>query len=134
MTTKASKRPFSVTALSLLMGWLAFAGLANAWAILNDTYDLPFYYGAVALAYGVSAGAAAVLLWRMQSAALITIRAWMILCIAFILMFGFSMGDIVQGGLMGLFGFAIFIGVIFAMLDRFVKRHTLSPTPEDSAQ
>ena len=73
------QRPVGMTLLCLLLGWLTFSALMNA-ALLIPQLDLPLYLTvlmtALALAYAVTAWAAAVGLWRMRPWGLTAFRAW----------------------------------------------------------
>jgi hypothetical protein len=86
------QRPIGMTLFCLLLGWLALGALMNA-ALLFPQLDLPLYMTAVALAYAVTAGAAAFGLWRMRPWGLTAFRAWglalLVSLLAFIWVFDF---------------------------------------------
>ncbi|HKS57618.1 MAG TPA: hypothetical protein VJS12_20135 [Steroidobacteraceae bacterium] len=89
MTDVRVGRPGGITVLSLILGWLAFGGLANAviwnlprvqamFAQFKPPRVVPsgVLFTAVMLAYGLAAGAASVALWRMHRLAARAYALW----------------------------------------------------------
>ena len=98
-----NRRPIGATVLSLILGWLALAGFGNAvaWRVAPHGFDQPLtpriatlvealqspILPVLALAYGTTALAAAIGIWRMRpwapsaflswSVAVIALFAWM---------------------------------------------------------
>ncbi len=85
------QRPLGITVLSVLLGWLAIAGLGNAivWHLpsvkalagrLSATAALLLPSGALftflAVAYGVTAAASSIGLWRMKTWAPLAYLSW----------------------------------------------------------
>ncbi len=112
------------------MLWLAITGFFNAWAVFTATHqELPMILGIIGVIYGVAAVITAIQLWRFQQAAIKALRIWMIVCCVYMLAFAFFIEGIVLGGIFGLLGFLVFIGIIFAVVDRYVQ-HGLKNTVE----
>jgi len=80
------QRPVGMTLLCLLLGWLTLSALMNA-GFLIPQLGLPLYLTVLmtvlALAYAVTAGAAAVGLWRMRPWGLTAFRAWGLVLLVF---------------------------------------------------
>ena len=72
------QRPLGVTLISIVLGWLALAGLGNA--VLSHGWGSIF--AAMALLYGVAALASCVGLWRMSPWANRAYLAWCVSVIA----------------------------------------------------
>jgi len=124
------KRPIGFIILSLAMIWLAMTGFFNAWAVLTSTHqELPIVLGIIGVIYGVAAVITAIQLWRFQPKAIMALRFWMGVCCVYMLAFAFFVEGIVLGGIFGLLGFLVFIGIVFAVLDRYVQ-HGLKNTAE----
>lgn len=115
------KRPFGITLLCLLLGWLTLAGVGNAYLILADqAAGLPFYLGFFAVAYAITAFVACVGLWRMKRSGLYGLRAWMIVCLGMLVAMIPSFGGIALGGVLGIFMFVLFVAVLFWLVHRYV--------------
>ena len=113
-STSTNQRPTGVTVASLLFGWLAIAGFGNA-VVWNQPQILAAqpqlvltlggtFFTVAAVAYGVTALATCIGLWRMKSWALRAYLAWSAAALTLALLFALS-------------GFAAstFIGVLFAV-------------------
>jgi hypothetical protein len=93
------KRPIGATLLALVLGWLGVAGLLNSfvWWLLPADFvkqasrQLQFMLTAVrtpmlsliALAYGFSALATCILLWRMRPQIRVAMACWVVSAIMF---------------------------------------------------
>jgi glucan phosphoethanolaminetransferase (alkaline phosphatase superfamily) len=90
------KRPFGVTLLSLLMGWLTVSAVLNAAVFPAQIEGWPVAMTVLTLAYAVTAGAVTLGLWRMRPWALTAFRAWgvvlLLTMVAFLYFFGAMMG------------------------------------------
>jgi len=119
-------RPFGITILALLIGWLSIAGFGNALAIffgdVNKVFgDLWFVYGLLAVAYGVFAVLACVSLWYMSVQATVALRLWGITCLLMIIIFSIQFQEFVLGGYIGALGFLIFTSLIFIGVGKYVR-------------
>jgi hypothetical protein len=81
-TTNSAQRPIGATLLSLMLGWLAISGFGNAvvWRAARSTLQVPSsspiagfldatsspVFTLIAIAYGVTALAACIGLWRVR--------------------------------------------------------------------
>ena len=132
-------RPVGITVLSFVLGWLAIAGIGNAivWnlgavqsllAQMPTSHQIPPIFGGLlftstALAYGFSAAAACVGLWRMRPWARKAYAAW---CVT-VLLLGVSMAlsgtaSTVPVGLLFAAGLTAFVALGY----RYVARKTTS--------
>ena len=121
---RPGKRPLGITLFSLAMGWLSFAGLANAaTTLLVKGSPFPGYFAIFALAYALAAGATAVGLWRRKAWTLIAFRLWMGTCGIFMATFAFLLGLAAVGAEVwpGLLAFLAFVLFIFWLLDRYIR-------------
>jgi len=117
------KRTGGVTVLCIVLAWLAIAGIMNGWAILSgDAVPLAQMLGLIGIAYGVAAAVASIGLWLMRGWSLVALRCWMGTCVLFAGLFGAVNREVMAGGVFGVFGFSVFIAVLFALLDRYVQR------------
>ena len=116
------KRPFGITICALLLGWLAIAGFGNGWIILSGQIsELPKSIGLIAFFYGITALSSTIGLWRMKPWGIIAVRSWMAVCLLFLIVFTILFNKLILGGYLGSFGFLIFTGSLFWLLDRYVK-------------
>jgi hypothetical protein len=131
LSNKKPKRPIGFIILSLAMLWLAITGFFNVWAVFTATHqELSIVLGIIGVIYGIAALVTAIQLWRFQPAAIMALRFWMSVCCVYMLAFAFFVKGIVLGGIFGLLGFLVFIGILFAVLDRYVQhglRHAVEP-------
>ncbi len=127
------KRPLGVTLLSLAMGWLTFSAFLSA-ALFLGAFPSAFpgylanLLAIMAAAYGMTAGATTIGLWRMKPWALTAFRAWGAVClgqmVAFLILFRFDLvieRDPVPQSIM----LVIFTGtvvLIYWLLHRYIKR------------
>jgi hypothetical protein len=119
----SAKRPRGITIICLLLGWLAFAGFANAVMIFfNDMLPIPKWFGLFALAYGVTAFAATYKLWRMDRSGVAWMRSWasVVILMSFAMIPIFS--DLALGGIVGMMGFIAFTAVLLWLLNRYVTK------------
>lgn len=117
----AKTRPGGITVLAIILAWLGLVGLSNAWFVFAGEYpDMGPLVGVAALIYAVSALGACVGLWRMAPWALKALHTWMLVCVAIFLGFALGFDDFIRGSIPGMIGFAIFIGLLFLGIHRFV--------------
>ncbi|MEM7348587.1 MAG: hypothetical protein AAF485_30535 [Chloroflexota bacterium] len=115
------ERPTSITVLSVVFGWLTFAGIGNSIAIFSGVMPyIPRWFGVLALIYGVAAFLSATRLWRMEATAITPIRVWMIVCVAIMLFFTARFQNMIMGGWAGGLGFLVFLVPFFWWLHNFV--------------
>ena len=124
-------RPRGMTAFCLLLGWLSFAGYANALLIsLGKMLPFPNWFGFLALAYGITASVAAYKLWRMDGSGIAWFRRWAIVVVvmtaASIPIFH-GLGLVSFGHLLGL---AVLTVIVLWPMDRYISRK-LSPDTID---
>ncbi len=116
------KRPGGITVISVVLAWLAIAGALNAWFIFSgDTPDLGPPFGFAAVIYSIAALAACIGLWRMAPWGLRALHVWMVVCILIFAGFTYAFDDFIRGGIPGLLGFALFIGLFFLGIQRYVS-------------
>ena len=122
---RSVKRPLGITLLSLAMGWLAFAGIANTASIFWSV-DSPFpsYLALFTVAYAITAAATMVALWRMRGWAVTAFRSWVAVCV--ILMLGFTasilFADIAREIALLSVGFDALALLVFWLLDRYIAK------------
>ena len=108
--------------MSLLLGWLAVAGALNAWFIFSGDYpELGLMFGFVALLYAAAALSSCIGLWLMKSWAPRALHGWMVMCLLIFAAFAFLFDDFFKGGIPGIIGFAVFIGLLFLGIHRYVE-------------
>lgn len=116
------KRPTGITLLSLLLGWLAIVGMVNAWFIFSGDFPhLDPVLGFVALMYAASALSSCIGLWQMKSWAPRALHSWMVICLLIFAGFALGFDDFMRGGIPGIIGFAVFIGLFFLGIHRYVQ-------------
>jgi hypothetical protein len=121
------KRPFGITVLCLVLGWLTLAGAGNAFLMFSGRFEgVPPYLGAFAAAYTVAALIACTGLWQMKAAGLYALRAWMGICVATLLAMIPSFAHFASGGIGGILGFVLFIGFLFWLLHTYVSNRVKS--------
>ena len=118
------KRPTGFAILSFVMAWLGIAALMNAWLALTRVEPpIPRFLSPVMAAYGIAALATMVGLWKMRPWVLIALKSWMGICGLFMLSFGIYFKSLMQGGILGLLGFLIFVSVLFGFLYGYVEKN-----------
>jgi hypothetical protein len=119
------KRPIAISLLSVALGWLSIAGFGNALIMFSGKVDqlgrLSPLYGLLALAYGLLALFASTNLWRMKPQGYGALRAWMLVCLLFLVTFSVQFREYMLGGYLGAIGFLIFVGLIFIGLSKYVQ-------------
>ncbi len=124
------KRPRGITVICLVLGWLGFAGVANALTIFAGLFEpLPTYIGFFAVAYAITAVVASVLLWQMKQRGLTWLRYWMAACIATMVAIIPSFGQFALGGYWGLAAFSVFSLVLLWMLNYYVVKQLRGVSP-----
>ncbi len=104
------------------MGWLAIAGLANGGLMVSGSFgQLPIVLGILAVGYGIAAGFSAIFLWRFMESAIAALRSWMAICLLFMITFAYSFSSMFMGAEIGLAGFLLVTGILFFLLDRYVR-------------
>ena len=133
------RRPVGATILSLLLGWLAIAGFANAivWRMAPLAFDQPLprrlatvvaslqspILTIVALAYGATALMAAIGLWRMRPWMARAFLAWVgVVAVLFAWMLTIPIAEPSTARLLvgALFGFVVV--ALLLVLYRYVKQ------------
>ncbi len=125
-------RPYSVTLLALILGWLSVGGFVMAFLVTLEELPVPiqldnlmvtvlkvcaFLYGAFALTSGIG-------LWQRSSWARKTIWCFMVSCAAlFVVMMWVIPPAYILGGYIGSGFFGMIVIALFILLDRFVQRH-----------
>ncbi len=113
------KRPTGFTILSLLLGWLAVAGFANAVIHFKSNHG-SILMGALAFFYGVTALTSTIGLWKLKSWAYRSFLAWSIVVVATLLAFQFGM---YRTPLLAFLGFSALILVLLAMVAIYIKNN-----------
>ena len=87
-----------MTIISLMLGWLALAGFLCSGVIFTNGFpELPFLFGFLALAYGLTAALACVGLWKMEIWGLKALRSWLCVLILFFVSFSYVFYDYALG-------------------------------------
>lgn len=109
--------------MSVVLAWLAITGMMNGWAIISGAPEfLSLALGLMGIAYGLAAAVSSISLWLMRRWSVVALRSWMATCVLFAALFGAANTEVMAGGMFGVLGFAVFIAVLFALLDRYVQR------------
>ena len=119
----STQRPFGISVICFVLGWLSFAGFGNAAMILfNEMLPIPKWFSLFALAYGVTAFVSTLKLWRMDDAGVLWVRSWAVV----VILMSFAMipifSDLALGGIGGMLGFVLMTAVLLLLLDRYVSR------------
>jgi hypothetical protein len=139
MDAQTQKRPIGATVMSLLMGWLALAGFANAivWrtAPLAFNEPLPPRLASIfealhspmltvfALAYGGTALASSIGIWRQRPWMHRAFLSWsLVVVVMFLWMLTIFPHDMLLGGSPGAALFLLFTVAMLALLYRYVAR------------
>ena len=120
------KRPFGITTIALMLGWLSIAGFM--WGFLVPMEEA---FGkadpvmrVLAISYGVFAFASCVGLFKGRSWVRYAIWAWMATCgltmITFVIAFPVTNS---LDGYIVILGFFVFIALIFYAVDRYVSKY-----------
>jgi hypothetical protein len=117
------KRPVGFTIIAILLGIVAIAGISSAWGMLSGALgDMPLALGIIALVFGIAAAATAVGLWRLDAWVITALRIWMAAFFIFVVTFVYLSLSMFRDSLPGLAGFLVFLAILFALLDRYVRR------------
>ncbi|WP_340116441.1 hypothetical protein [Pelagibius sp. 7325] len=125
------KRPFGVTLLSLLMGWLTLAAALNSVVFPSQIEGWPVVITVLTVAYAVTAGATTIGLWRMRSWSLTTFSSWgvvlLLLMAAFLFFIDFwtiiGMQPLVAGPHFVIF--TVTMVLVYWLLHRYIRRHVV---------
>jgi uncharacterized membrane protein len=133
MSEPTPKRPLGITLVGLAMAWLGFAAFMNALVFPRATPEFfPAHVLALAVAYGFTALATTVGLWRMRSWALTAFRAWGVVClllmISFLLVFrvDLAIAHDPAGQLVLLAIFCMTVIAIYWLVHRYIRRRVVS--------
>jgi uncharacterized membrane protein (DUF2068 family) len=140
-SSPSKSRPLGITVLSVLLGWLAIAGFGNAiaWnlpsvramlsqlptAVSNAMPD-GLLFATLALAYGATATASCVGLWRMRPWAPQAYLAWcIVLLVLGVYLSLLSFGLFLIAGLAFAVGMAGFAALAYPYISRRISGHVL---------
>ena len=123
----STQRPFGISIICFVLGWLSFAGFANTVVIFfNEMVPIPKWFGLFALAYGVAAFVATIKLWRMDATGIVWLRSWA----AVVILMSFTMipifSDLALGGVGGMLGFVLMTALLLFLVDRYVSKKLLA--------
>ncbi len=119
------KRPFGITVLSLALGWLSFAGLVGTFVFADESVfgSYAVMVGAASFAYGASALATSIGLWKHRSWARSALFVWMGSCVTIMCIVIVSQPiGMFLGGYPALFVFALMVGLVFYGLNAYVSK------------
>ena len=114
-----------ITVFCVVLCLLAIAGFADSIVLLSGQIDfLPSWLGYLALIFGITAGGAAVGLWRMKRWGLYSLRAWFLTCFILLFTIGYVFNLAIYDGMMAVAIIAIVLAGLFLALDRYVSSKT----------
>tara|TARA_B100001559_G_C16480806_1_gene613651 strand:- start:1632 stop:2006 length:375 start_codon:yes stop_codon:yes gene_type:complete len=112
-------RPKRITILSLLLGWLSFAGFANCLVMISKGTDNGLLMGVLAGLYGTAALVSSIGLWRLNKWAAKAFLVWsaLVVVMAFVMQTTFVGMPTLQFS-----GFLVVVILILFFLNRFVMK------------
>lgn len=108
------KRPAGLSALSIILGWLAFSGEIIFWMSNSETISI------LALLYGASALAAAIGIWKVRPWALHAYLAW---CgIVVLMMISMQLGAAFRINILMFLVFAILVLALLSLAGMYINK------------
>lgn len=118
-------RSRGMTALCILLGLLTIAGVGDSIVVLSGQVDpLPSWLGYLTLVFGITAGAAATGLWRMNRWGLYSLRVWFVACFTLVFGAAYVFYLVIPGGITTVALIALLLAGLFLALDRVVSSKT----------
>lgn len=115
-------RSKGITVLCVVLCLFTIAGFGDSIVILSGQFDfIPGWLGYLTLIFGITAGGAAVGLWRMQRWGLYSLRAWFVVCFLLLLASAYLLGLEASSGIMAFLIIALVLAGLFLALDRLVS-------------
>ncbi len=118
-------RSRGITVLCVVLCLLTIAGFGDSIVMLSGQIALvPSWLGYLTLMFGITAGGAAVGLWRMKRWGLYSLRAWFVACFILLFTSGYVFNLATYGGIMTVAIVTLVLAGLFLALDRYVSSKT----------